>query len=153
MTNQNLLDVILQYRHKIVEVIRTGAAWEIWMQIELMFLLRQVGGMNVAREVPYPSPYAALRLDLLANDKVGNTYPIELKVESANNAGRALLVNTKQDIVKIANYTQPNPGFRAVVAIGYSREARNALNVFAGVPANNAIYQEADSIGVLVVTV
>lgn len=151
MTNQDLLNAVLNDRARIVEVIQTGAAWEIWMQVELMFLLRRAN-MQVAREVEYPQPYQALHLDLLAKDGAG-TYPIELKVESANNSGRALLVKARQDIIKIANYTPQNPGARVVLAIGYSGEARSALRDFAAIPANNAIYEQANSIGVLVVTV
>jgi Holliday junction resolvase len=150
MTNQDLMKVILNDRKTIAEVIATGAAWEIWMQVELMFLLRKAG-MSVARELPYPKPYEALHIDLLAKDQAGY-YAIELKVESANNAGRALLVNAKQDIVKISDYAIES-GIRAVVAIGYSGNARESLKSFATVPTNNAIYADADRIGVLIANI
>ena len=150
MNNQNLLNLILGDQARIVEAISTGAAWEIWMQVELIILLRQAG-VQAAREVPYPAPNQNLRLDALAQDNQGQ-YAIELKVESANNAGAAVLASAQQDIVKIANYPAPNPGARWVVAIGYSVPANNALQGFANIPANNAIYN-VNNIGVLVVTV
>ena len=151
MTNNELLNLLLSNQVRIAEAISTGSAWEIWMQVELIILLRQSGipGIQAAREVPYPNQN--LRLDALAQDPQG-MYAIELKVESANNAG-PLIAAVQQDILKIQNYPAPVPGTRWVVAIGYSNPAINDLNAFASNPANNAIYNSAGGIGGLVVTV
>jgi hypothetical protein len=152
MTNQNLLNHIINDAADIAVAITTGAAWEIWMQVELVILLRQAG-LQVAREVPYPAPNQNWRLDALVQDNLGR-YAIELKVESANNAGAAVLPSIQHDINKIGNYTDPHR-FRWVLGIAYSQVARNALSQFANNPANNAIYfaDQGHDIGVIVVTV
>lgn len=151
MTNQNLLALILGDEVRITQAITTGAAWEVWMQVELVVLLLQAG-LQAARELPYPPPNSTWRLDIGAQDSQGQ-YAIELKVESATNAGAALLNSVQQDIVKIPNYTPLNPGARWVVGIGYSSQARGAMYAYASSPANHAIYNEVNSIGVLIVTV
>jgi len=148
MINTDIVNMLLIDRTRIVEAITTGAAWEIWAQVEMVTLFR-LRGVNVARELPYPPPNAGWSLDLMAQDAAGQ-YAIELKVESATNAGAALLAAAQQDMVKIQNYPAPVPGARWVVAIAYSGVARNALNGFAAAPGNNAIYQEADNVGVMV---
>lgn len=151
MNNQNLAYMILNDSARITQAITTGAAWEIWMQVELILLFRQAG-IQAAREVPYPPPNVNWRLDALAQDNDGR-YAIELKVESANNAGAAVLASTQQDMNKIVHYPAPNPGSRWVVAIGYSANARHALQGYANDPNNHSIYHEQNSIGVLVTTV
>ncbi|UTM60196.1 hypothetical protein L4174_019250 [Photobacterium sp. CCB-ST2H9] len=151
MNNQNLAYMILNDSARISEAISTGAAWEIWMQVELILLFRQ-GGIQATREVPYPPPNGNWHLDALAQDNDGR-YAIELKVESANNSGAAVLASAQQDVNKIVHYPAPNPGSRWVVAIGYSVNARNALQGYANDQNNYSIYQEQNSIGVLIITV
>jgi hypothetical protein len=151
MTNVDLSNWLLADHGRIVEAISTGAAWEIWMQVEMLIILRQ-HNIAGAREVPFPPPYQAQHLDVSAQDAIGGRYAIELKVESATNAGAALLVSAQSDMLKIANYNAPCLVARWVVAIGYSSTARQALNGYAGVPFNNAIYNELNSIGVLLAT-
>ncbi|MBD2629256.1 hypothetical protein [Trichormus variabilis] len=150
MNNMDLSRYILAETGRITQAITTGAAWEIWMQVELIILLRNQR-IQAAREVPYPMN-PNLSLDALAQDNHGK-YAIELKVESATNAGVQLLQSAQQDVNKIRNYPAPHPGTRWVVAIGYSADARNALQIFANVVGNNAIYNMAQNIGVMVVTV
>lgn len=150
MDDNDLANAIIIDRDRITRAITTGAAWEIWMQVELAILLIE-RGLRVAREVPYPPPNASRKLDLLAEDSAGR-YAIELKVESSTNAGKLLLTAAMADMTKILKYSAPHPGARWVVAIGYSAEARKALSAFANAPANASIYQEASSIGVLVAT-
>jgi hypothetical protein len=156
MTNQNLLTSIIGDAGRIATAISTGAAWEIWMQVELILLLR---GQNVeaARELPYPAPNQALSLDAAAKDNQGR-YAIELKVESANAAGAQVLAGVRQDAAKILNFNfgpvvAGLPTIRWVVGIGYSEPGKTALRNFAGVPANHAIYNVNNNIGVMVVTV
>lgn len=150
MHDNELANAIIIDSVRITKAITTGAAWEIWMQVELAVLLVE-RGLQVAREVPYPPPNATLELDLLAQDGAGR-YAIELKVESATNAGKLLLTAARADMTKIQEYSAPHPGARWVVAIGYSAVARKALSDFAHDPANASIYQEANGIGVLVAT-
>lgn len=150
MNNLDIVNMLLIDRGRITQAITTGAAWEIWAQVEMVVLLRQQN-IQAVREVAYPPPNQTQSLDILAQDSAGR-YAIELKVESATNAGAALLTAAKQDMQKIQNYVLGGPGARWVVAIGYSGAARQALSTFAAQGGNNAIYQEADSIGVLVAT-
>ena len=150
MTNVGLQNLIFGDLQRIVLAITTGAAWEIWMQVELAILMRQ-NNIQAARETPYPPPNQASLLDLLAQDDTG-IYAIEMKVESANNAGTALMTAINSDRAKLANYL-PNPGTRWVVGIGYSSAALNAMQLFALTPANDAIFAIQGGIGVLVATV
>jgi hypothetical protein len=72
MTNQNLLALILGDEVRITQAITTGAAWEVWMQVELVVLLLQAG-LQAARELPYPPPNSTWRLDIGAQDSQGHT--------------------------------------------------------------------------------
>lgn len=151
MNNVQLQNLIFSDSVRIVEAITTGAAWEIWMQVELVLLLRQ-NNVQAAREVPYPPPHQNLRLDCIAQDNQG-MYAIEMKVESANNAGAQIVNALNADRLKIANYPQPNPGARWVVGIGYSVAAVNALQQFVANPASNAIGAFQNGIAVVISTV
>ncbi|WP_437588274.1 hypothetical protein [Sorangium sp. So ce1000] len=150
MTNLQLQNLIIGDAARIVAAIATGAGWEVWMQVELTMQLR-ANQVQAAREVPYPPPNQAQVLDILAQDALG-IYAIELKVESANNAGAAIMGGIDADLMKIAGYI-PNPGTRWVVGLGYSNAALNAMQLFAANPHNNAIFAAGGAIGVLVVTV
>jgi hypothetical protein len=152
MHNVQLQNIIFGDNARIAEAITTGAAWEIWMQVELVILLR-ASNIQAAREVPYPPPNGNLSLDVLAQDNAG-LYAIEMKVESANNAGANIINAINQDRNKIALYPQPNPGARWVVGIGYSANAALiAMQQFANNPGNNAIFGVQGGIGVLIATV
>jgi hypothetical protein len=151
MTNNGLQALIFNDAPRIVEAISTGAGWEVWMQVELVLILR-AGGLQAAREVHYPPPNAQLILDVIAQDNAG-VYAIELKVESATNAGRAIINGINADCQKLALYPAPHPGARCVVGIGYSAVAVQAMQAFANLPPNNAIYGYHGNIGVLIATV
>jgi len=152
MNNQDLSNWILSQEPRITQAISTGAAWEIWMQVELNLLLRQVGGLQVVRETPYPDPFGAMKLDIGVQDNSGK-YAIELKIESANNAGAAVLISIQQDILKLSNFTILNPGARWVIGIAYSVPGKTALQKYATNHSNHAIYNSFGNIGVLIVTV
>jgi hypothetical protein len=151
MNNAEFGNMILADSQRIATAISTGAAWEIWMQVELCLILR---GHDVQawREGNYPYPNQAWLIDVVAKDNFGS-YAVELKAESATNAGRAILNGINQDRAKIAHYAPQNPGARWVVGIGYSGDARNAMAQFAGVSGNNTIFAEQNSVGVLIATV
>jgi hypothetical protein len=151
MNNVNLQNLILADCDRIATAISTGAAWEVWMQVELALILR-AAGEQVAREVHYPPPNARLVLDVGAQDSAGH-YAIELKVESANNSGAGIMAGINEDRYKLLLFPRPNPGARWAVGIGYSLGALHALAQFAGNPANAAIYGNRGSIGVLIATV
>jgi hypothetical protein len=151
MNNVQLQNLIFGDSGRIIQAITTGAAWEVWMQVELVLILR-AGGLQAAREVSYPPPNGNLHLDVLSQDNAG-IYAIELKVESANNAGAAIINGINADRLKIAQYPRPNPGARWVVGIGYSVPAVRAMQAFAQNGANNAIYNYQNNLGILVATV
>lgn len=148
MTNNNLLNLVRANTGRIIDAISTGAAWEIWMQVELILMLRQ-NQMQVARELKYPD--SNNYLDARVADSQG-AYAIELKVESATNSGSAILNAILADKVKIASYNVVNTT-KWVLGIAYSAEAKYVLRTFAANIANNSIYTEEKSIGILVVTV
>lgn len=158
MTSNELLGIILADSNRIKTAIETGAAWEIWMQVELAVLLRGVN-MQVTREVPYPPPNNNQRLDTLAQDVAG-CYAIELKVESATTGGNAgtMLKSIQNDIFKVNGYevdvgvpTDNNLLAKWVVVIFYSAWARNALENAFGPFAAACKGGEANDVFVLIV--
>ncbi len=151
MNNVQLQNLILDNSERIAEAISTGAAWEIWMQVELVLILR-AAGVQAAREVPYPRPNERLSLDVLAQDNDGR-YAMELKVESANNSGRAIINGIDQDRHKLLLYPQPNPGARCVIGIAYSAAALRAMEEFASIPANVSIVAHRNGVAVLIAIV
>lgn len=151
MNNVNLQNLILGDANRIAAAITTGAAWEIWMQVELVLILR-AAGVQAAREVPYPPPNQQLSLDVYAQDNAGR-YAIELKVESANNSGAGIMNGINQDRQKLLLFPPQNPGARWVVGIGYSVAALNAMAQFAANPANAAIFAVNLGVGVLIAAV
>ena len=153
MTNQDLLNLLLSQEARITQAISTGAGWEIWMQVELNLLLRQIPGLQVGREIRYPDPFGAMSLDITVQDNSGSRYAIELKVESANNAGAAVIISIQQDILKLGNFNILNPGGRWVTGIAYSVPGKTALQNYATNHSSQAIYNSFGNIGVLIVTV
>jgi len=151
MNNVQLQNLILADAQRIVEAIQTGSGWEVWMQVELTMILR-TNNIQAAREVPYPPPNQAQKLDIIAQDQFG-MYAIEMKVESATNAGAQIINGINADRAKIANYPQPNPGARWVVGLGYSHGALQAMQAFANNGANATIFAFNGGIGVTVSTV
>jgi hypothetical protein len=151
VTNAEFIQLIGTDEADIIHAISSGAAWEVWMQVELLVMLRR-RGIQAARELPYPYPFEFLKLDMLFQDN-HQYYAVELKVESATNAGAQILTRINVDRQKIANYIGPNVTARWVVGIAYSDAARAELAIFAGNPANNAIYAASQSIGILIATV
>jgi hypothetical protein len=146
MIAQDIINLILRDAPRISGAIETGAAWEIWMQVELLLLLRQAG-VHTARELPYPNNKQ--KLDFLATDGQGS-YAIELKVESATKA-KGFMGLLEEDIKKIAGYPQQKPGYRWVVGICYSVKARDDAKKYGTHPA--VVYGESQSIGVIIVSV
>ncbi len=110
MTNQELLTLILSDNQAITLAISTGAQWEIWMQAEFEILCRKIG-WEIARKVRYPYPHQGSKLDFLVKDNQGQ-YAIELKVESATNAGQiagqSIPISIENDKSKIQHYRQQN---------------------------------------------
>lgn len=152
MKNTQLSQLILNDHARIEAAIATGAAWEIWFQVEFLILLLRQPHMSAAREVPYPPPNEKLRLDVLARQGV-DEYAIELKVESATNAGRKLLEEIDKDILKLKKYTNQTVEARWAVGLGYSNEAKLELAEYARTHDTTTIYQHAGAIGCMIVTV
>lgn len=159
MTNLELLELILSDTTRITTAISTGAQWEIWMQVELSILLKNAG-MQVAREVPYPRPYDSMVLDILTQDKQGARYAIELKAESATNAGfaagQAIMTALQADAAKIKNYEVASLSARWAVGIAYSATSRGKFTDYAAqfpeaVITGEGVSGEGGSISVIVI--
>ena len=159
MIISDLQKAVLADGSRFESAIVAGAGWEIWAQIELFILGKNLGS-QVAREVPYPA--GNLSLDLLLRDKADNSvHAVELKVESATNAGSAIVAALKSDIAKLAAYALPagqGSVTKWAIAIAYSagaNGARPALQAYAALPgvAPQVAYSEANNVGVLVVKV
>lgn len=150
MTPQDIITVVLGDELRIVDAISAGAGWEVWMQVEFVILCRQ-RGWQVAREIPYPGN-SGYKLDFLLGDQQ-QQFPVEMKVESATNAGAAVLTAFRNDVDKLDTYpadAQTTTGY--VLGLAYSSAGRNALQTYAG-QGQNRLYQMGQSIGVLVESV
>lgn len=152
MTATDLMNLILGDAARISTAISTGAQWEIWMQVELAVLFRGAGVMPT-REAPYPEPHDALRLDLLATEKGGARYAIEMKVESATNSGRAIRAGLQKDTLKIAAYDVEDLAARWVVGVGYSGDAKAVFREIEMQDQSKSVTAESSGVGVLVMTV
>jgi hypothetical protein len=84
---------------RIKATIETGAAWEIWIQVELALALRAME-FDIAREVQYPNETANY-VDMIATDRRRKSHAIEIKVESATNSGRELIAGIRNDITRL----------------------------------------------------
>lgn len=151
MNNVQFGQLIFGDSGRIVEAISTGAGWEVWMQVELVLILR-AARLQAAREVPYPPPNQAQRLDCIAQDNQGR-YAIELKVESAVNAGAQIINAINADRQKLQNYPPQIPGACWVLAIAYSVAATQAMQNYANNPGNNSIFANQNGLSVLIATV
>lgn len=151
MINTYLATMILNESNRIATAIESGNAYEIWMQVELYVMLRNMNA-QVAREVPYPNGVQAL--DVLFRDVQG-IYAVELKVESANNAAVSIINDVNTDVAKIANfvYADGTALIRWVVAIAYSKFNKDNLIARAYNPAITAVYNEQNGILCYVETV
>lgn len=152
MTPQQLIICVLGDEQRIADAISAGAGWEVWMQVEFVILCR-ARGWQVAREIPYPGNTGYI-LDFLLGDQQ-QQFPVELKVESATNAGPAVLTAFTNDVAKLASFpANPQSAIGYALGIAYSSVAKNAFQNYAAQGQNqNRLYQAGQSIGVLVETV
>ena len=153
MNIEELLGLILGDSKQIAEAISAGAGWEIWMQIEMVSILR-AAGMQVAREIHYPEPFEALSVDLVAS-KEGTSYAIELKCETGGKSGKAggkpILTALESDAAKITSFSiGPSAPKRWVVGIAYSAPSKKKFAAYADLHSNAAAYGESNSVGVIV---
>ena len=152
MNSNNLAKLIIDQEPYIKQAIATGGAWEIWMQVALTLHLINKGGFQASREVPYLNN-RSLKLDILLHDKLGNKCAIELKVESATNAGEKVISNIKKDVTKIAKYTQKGLVERWVVGITYSAKAASDCARYAQANQRTTTFKTGKNIAVLIVSV
>ena len=149
---QQVVSEILRQHDDFAAAVSSGAAWEIWAQVQL-FVTFLLGHYQVAREVPYDQ--GRQRLDLLVGDD-GLAYAIELKVESATNSGASAVIRALEvDVRKIELFHPDDLNLQAkwVIGIAYSAQARQALSRLAEQNRESMIYQDAASIGVLLIEV
>lgn len=149
MTPQNLINALLGDEPRIISAITSGAGWEIWMQVEFVLLCRE-RDWQVAREVPYPQ--GNQRLDFLLSAAFGESSAVELKVESATNAGQQVLQGFQNDVAKLQNYQTEFLVDRYALGLAYSGEAKHAFRNYAG-QGNHRTYEVGQAVGVLVQSV
>lgn len=123
-----LLDLLAADTERIAAAIATGAAWEIWLQVELILHLHHQN-LQAARELAY-AKNDRRHLDLLLRDAEG-LCAIELKVESASNAGPQIVPALQEDAEKLAQYCPREPMQRWVLGVAYSSVAGAAMREFA----------------------
>lgn len=110
---------------RIKDAITTGAQWEVWMQTELALLSRQAGHSAV-REVPYGDGRS---LDILVQYDASHHIAIELKCESATNAGQPPMSAITDDWTKVQDYpltADPNVTVLRLVVFLYYTSAKAA---------------------------
>lgn len=146
MDPQYLITAVLGNEPRIVQAITAGAGWEVWMQVEFVLMCRD-RQWQVAREVPYPQGNQVL--DFLVSAAFGERTAVELKVESANNAGRAALRLFQNDVAKLANYNCDMLVDRYAMGIVYSDQAKQAYNEYSEQTVG-AVYQTGQNIGVMI---
>ncbi len=153
MDNITLLYLLMHESEIIANAISIGAQWEVWMQVEFAIIVRKTG-LGVARELPYPPPNQSQKVDCAIRDGE-KIIAIELKVESATNAGQAagLPIETaiENDIAKIRHFTTASDKW--VIGIAYSEPVKNRFRDYAICPGNNSIYGENNGVGFLIKTV
>lgn len=146
MNAQDLIYAILGDEPRIVQAITAGAGWEVWMQVEFVLMCRD-RRWQVAREVPYPQGNQVL--DFLLSAAFGERTAVELKVESANNSGRAVLRAFQNDVAKLQNYQIELLVDRYAVGVAYSDQAKQAFSDY--VDGNlNCTFGATQDIAVLV---
>lgn len=161
MKPDEFMNLIFDYNNgrnkaRIIDAISSGAGWEVWLQVELLLLFRELG-RPATREISYPSPHTNWKLDLSLTINQAY-YAIELKVESATNTSSKILYDLQADIDKIQNFhvnditTDAELKGRWVIAFAYSIAGRRLLSDFAN--QLNATYREEENaFGVIIVSV
>lgn len=152
MTPQDIFNIVIGNEPRIVEAVTAGAGWEIWMQVAFTIQCRD-RNWQVARELSYPGPSNYI-LDFLVAEPGGARFPIELKVESATNAGTAVMTGFQNDVQKLQTYPsdlQTATGY--ALGIAYSATAKTAMQNYVGQGANRLYAPGALAIGVLIETV
>ncbi len=121
---EHLIRAVLSLESRIVGAIESGAQWEIWLQVELMAALRNRYGIN-GRE--WTLPGTSESVDLAFTYK-GRYYFVEIKVESAHNAGqfagKTCEKAVEADLEKLGRIslsgTEGSIAMRAVLVVGWS---------------------------------
>jgi hypothetical protein len=126
MQAHDLLRLLHQHEAEIVKMIQSGAGWEIALQAALWNWVIELGGFSAGRELPYGAAAGdRRRLDLGIGDGGGGRAAVELKVESAAEAGKGLAAAMNADLAKIRDYAAaPN---KWVVVIAYTSKSAQAL--------------------------
>lgn len=127
MNEKDFLNVVLQASNLYVSAISTGAQWEVAAQVFIAMKLQQGYGV-MGREIKYPdSNKKAVDIAFQYNQI---NYAVELKVESANEAGKFAGVSLKsalsEDAEKIKNFNLPGAK-KWVVCIAYSSTSKAKL--------------------------
>ena len=127
--------VVMSQAAKFAQHIATGAAWEISAQTDIASALTEQKGTS-GREMKYPDSQQAVDLAFALN---GRIYLVELKVESAQNAGdfagKSMNAAFTADKNKLAGFdlnaflqgSGLEPGGKWVVVIAYSGVAQAAM--------------------------
>ena len=147
---ETLVVLILGDEARIIEAVSAGSGWEVWMQVEFVLLCR-ANGWSVAREVPYGGGSKFI-LDFLLS-QLQRRYAVELKVESARNAGKAVLQGFTADVQKLSSYQADELVGRYAVGIAYSDEANRSFSTYAAESPGTRGYKRLKCLGVLIESV
>lgn len=121
-----LRDYLLDQTEKVVRASRTGAGWEIWLQVELYLFARWETHGDIQREKPYGSNTKG-RTDFLLNDSQskGRTL-VEIKTRLSNEGAADFLKRVGGDFDK--QTTAPKGTRTLVVGVWVGPDPRKSLN-------------------------
>lgn len=128
MDERAFLNLVLQLAPQLAGAVSTGAQWEVLAQTLIGSKLLEAYGV-IGREIPYPGTRESADIGFSYE---GKHYLIELKVESATNAGqfagKSLLTAVSSDVEKLRTYTDPRHTLvRWVLCIAYSRASKEKM--------------------------
>jgi hypothetical protein len=127
MNERDFLNAVLQCVGMFSSAVSTGAQWEIAAQVFISMKLMEGYGV-MGREIKYPnSNKKAVDLAFQYNQV---NYAVEIKVESANEAGKFAGVSLKsalaEDSEKLKTFNLPG-AVKWVVCVAYSSKSKTKL--------------------------
>ena len=127
MNERDFLNAVLQCVRMFSSAVSTGAQWEVAAQVFISMKLMEGYGV-MGREIKYPNSNKKA-VDLAFQYKEVN-YAVEIKVESANDAGKFAGVSLQsalsEDAEKLKNFNMPG-AVKWVVCVAYSSASKAKL--------------------------
>ncbi len=149
MKEKEFLNLVLQLAEQFTMGVNSGAQWEIYAQVVICGKIMSTFGVQ-GRELNYPGSKESVDIAFALQ---GIPYLIELKVESATNAGqfagRALTTAMSDDMNKLKSFDMENAK-RWMLCIAYSASSKEKLKELDRKKMLTALDEEAPFIAAIV---